>query len=55
MRDKHTVINPEKLAELTARLELAIHTEKQAQSLCELAEKFAQKYEKGLVEIKKDG
>lgn len=53
MSEKRTILNLDQLAELTNSLELARQTEQQAKNLCELAEKFAQKYENCLTEIKK--
>lgn len=45
MIEKNTVINPEQLARLEHGLKLAVYAEQQAKKLCDLAEKFAQKYE----------
>ena len=53
MKSQTIVINTEKLAKLADSLELAQQTEKKAQNLCDLAEKFAQKYEKNLVKTEK--
>lgn len=49
MNSNTRIIDSEKLVKLADSLELAQQTEAKALKLCDLAEKFAQKYEKSLV------